>query len=213
MADGTQYWHKEGKLHRDGDLPAIIYANGSQRWYKEDKLYRDGDLPAIIWADGTQYWHKEDKLHREGDLPAIIGADGTQAWYKEGKLHREGDLPAVVRTDGRQEWWIHGTKQKKPLNAGIYPLNLPLGIQYCHKEGKSSTTKLEECPICYEEIQDCDLKWQCVSVVNGYVISNHPYFFHAECILKSCPYCPYCRSPISNIQECTEFVCHYSKKE
>ena len=49
----------------------LVIANGTQRWYKEDKLHRDGDLPAFIGADGTQRWYKEDKLHRDGDLPAF----------------------------------------------------------------------------------------------------------------------------------------------
>ena len=35
-ADGTQYWHnKEGELHRDGDLPAVVKATGTQQWRKE----------------------------------------------------------------------------------------------------------------------------------------------------------------------------------
>ena len=43
-------------LHRDNDLPAIIYNNGDKEWYKNSKLHRDNDLPAIIRADGTQEW-------------------------------------------------------------------------------------------------------------------------------------------------------------
>lgn len=58
---------------------------GTLRWYKDGKEHRDGDLPAWIDADGNQYWFKDGKLHRDGDLPAIIGANGTQIWYKDGK--------------------------------------------------------------------------------------------------------------------------------
>jgi hypothetical protein len=78
-----------GKLHREEDLPAIIYADGSQEWYKNGLLHREGDLPAIIWADGTSEWWINGKLHRpdhngQRDLPAYIGANGSQVWYING---------------------------------------------------------------------------------------------------------------------------------
>ena len=66
---GDKEWYKEGKLHRDGDLPAVIWADGDKEWYKEGKWHRDGDLPAVIQADGRQYWFK----------------DGRQYWYEDGK--------------------------------------------------------------------------------------------------------------------------------
>ena len=42
-----QIWYKDGYVHRDGDLPAIVMKNGSKFYYKNDKLHRDGNLPAI----------------------------------------------------------------------------------------------------------------------------------------------------------------------
>jgi len=89
---GNQAWFKEGKQHRDGDLPAVICVDGSQDWFKDGEKHRDGDLPAEIWADGSQYWYKYGKLHRDGDLPAVICADGTQYWYKD-------DLPPNFGTE------------------------------------------------------------------------------------------------------------------
>ena len=90
FADGSsQFWYKDGRLHRDGDLPAITRANGSQRWYKDGEKHRDGDLPAEIYASGTQVWYKDGKRHRDGDLPAAIYADGTQYWYIEGVLCKD----------------------------------------------------------------------------------------------------------------------------
>ncbi len=111
---GKQIWYKEGKIHRDGDLPAIIWVHGAKEWYKEGKCHRDGNLPAIIRADGSQYWFKEGKIHRDGDLPACIRLDGTQLWFKEGKLHRDGcakplskaqELPACIWLSGIQKWF------------------------------------------------------------------------------------------------------------
>jgi hypothetical protein len=37
-----------------------------------DKLHRENDLPAIIWDNGTKEWWFKGKCHRDGDLPAII---------------------------------------------------------------------------------------------------------------------------------------------
>jgi hypothetical protein len=110
--DGDERWYKNDKLHRDGDLPAVIWADGTQEWYKDGKLHRDGDKPAVIEADGTQEWYQNGKPHRDGDKPAVILPDGTQYWYKDGKLYRDGDKPAVIRADGTQEWYRNGVQYK-----------------------------------------------------------------------------------------------------
>jgi len=81
---GYQWWYKNGKLHRDNDLPAVIQTNGIQRWYKNGQSHRDNDLPAIISPNGYQGWYKHDELHRDNDLPAVIETNGTQEWYKNG---------------------------------------------------------------------------------------------------------------------------------
>jgi antitoxin component YwqK of YwqJK toxin-antitoxin module len=119
QADGTQIWYINGKFHREGDLPARIWANGTQEWYINGKCHREGDLPAIIWADGTQEWYINGKCHREGDLPARIWANGTQVWYTNGKCHREGDLPAVIRADGTQQWFKNGVKYTPQPKASV----------------------------------------------------------------------------------------------
>lgn len=38
LVNGTKYWHKEGKWHRE-DGPAIEYSNGNKSWYIEGKSY------------------------------------------------------------------------------------------------------------------------------------------------------------------------------
>jgi hypothetical protein len=97
--------------HSIDDLPTIT-RYGDQEWYKEGKYHRDGDLPAKILADGDQWWYKEGKLHRDGDLPARIFANGTRGWYNEGKLNRDGGLPAVIYVDGNQYWYKEGKRYK-----------------------------------------------------------------------------------------------------
>jgi hypothetical protein len=86
--------------HSVDDLP-VIDSYGCQYWYKEGKLHRDGDLPAEIRSDGDRFWWKEGRRHRDGDLPAVICSNGNQLWFKEGKLHRDGDLPAMILSNGR----------------------------------------------------------------------------------------------------------------
>ncbi len=111
-ANGDQEWYVNGELHREGDQPAFIRANGDREWYVNGKLHRDGDQPAIICANGDQEWYVDGKRHREGDQPAIICANGDQWWYVNGKEHREGDQPAIIRRDGHREWYVHGKRHR-----------------------------------------------------------------------------------------------------
>ncbi len=51
-----------GKLHRDGDEPALI-CGILQELFEQGKRQRHGDLPSVI--DGTyQAWYWNDVLHR-----------------------------------------------------------------------------------------------------------------------------------------------------
>lgn len=50
---GTTYWYKNGKLHRDNDQPAVIYANGSRRWYVNGNLHRNNDKPVVFLANDS----------------------------------------------------------------------------------------------------------------------------------------------------------------
>lgn len=68
-------------VDRDGQ---IISADGTQKWHQNGKLHRDGDLPAIIWADGTQEWYQNGELHRDGGKPAFVDPDGHISWWKNG---------------------------------------------------------------------------------------------------------------------------------
>ena len=45
-------WKDEhGRLHRDGDLPAILFYTGAQVWYRHGELHRDGGLPTHVLSD------------------------------------------------------------------------------------------------------------------------------------------------------------------
>ena len=95
--------------HSLNDEPAVITSN-CKMWYKNGKLHREGDKPAIEHKNGTRNWYKFGKLHREGDLPAVEFLYGTKMWYYNGELHREGDLPAVEYFDGTKEFWKYNNR-------------------------------------------------------------------------------------------------------
>ncbi len=105
---GNQIWYKNGRRHREHDLPAEIETNGSQWWYKNGELHRDNDLPAVKFPNGFQEWYQNGKCHREHDLPAVIFSNGDQCWYQNGKYHRDNDLPAVIITNVTQRWYKNG---------------------------------------------------------------------------------------------------------
>ena len=116
-ADGGKEWYQNGKLHRgssragDNDLPAVINADGSKTWFRNGERHRDNDLPAVVWSEGQEWW-QNDKLHRDNNKPAVINVDGTQEWYKNGELHRDNDLPAIIHANGDKEWYINGSHQR-----------------------------------------------------------------------------------------------------
>jgi antitoxin component YwqK of YwqJK toxin-antitoxin module len=107
VADNGTYkvWYKQGKIHRDNDLPAITRNEVYQEWYRDGKLHRDNDLPAIVGTN-LREWYRNGELHRDGDEPALIDGEIRQ-WYKNGELHRDGDEPALI--DGPlREWYKNG---------------------------------------------------------------------------------------------------------
>ena len=115
--------------------------------YKNGQLHRDNDLPAVIRSDGTQYWYKNGRLHRDCDLPASIYSDGThetQRWYNNGKCHRDGDLPAIIEIIENDNniksymgtYFINGVETHKSkldeetYNICKYDLNRPQSSQH-----------------------------------------------------------------------------------
>ena len=61
----------------------VIDEDGNQFWYKDNLLHRDDDLPAIIYTGGIKFWHQNGLWHRENG-PADMWADGENCWWIEG---------------------------------------------------------------------------------------------------------------------------------
>jgi hypothetical protein len=113
--DRTEYYNEKGQLHRI-DGPAVEYVDGEKQWWVNGKLHRDGDLPAVIkYEDGKlsyEGWFENGLEHRIGSPSSIFYTDGIKPntfWRVNGENHRDGDLPAVERySDYIFEWWING---------------------------------------------------------------------------------------------------------
>jgi hypothetical protein len=100
ILQGVKKWYKDGKLHRDDDLPAEIWNHGTiLRWYRHGYIHRDGDLPAEVYSEKNhiQIWRQFNKMHREHDKPAWIsdGADGFLEWWVHGKWQTPADRLAT----------------------------------------------------------------------------------------------------------------------
>ena len=67
-----------------------IDENGTERWYLANKLHKEGDLPAVIRVSGTQEWYFNGLRHRESDQPAVVFANCRLEWWFNNKCHREG---------------------------------------------------------------------------------------------------------------------------
>ena len=42
--DGTQTWYQNNLIHRDNDLPAIIYSYGRQVWFQNGQRQSEGEI-------------------------------------------------------------------------------------------------------------------------------------------------------------------------
>jgi hypothetical protein len=80
---GTEFWHNNNnQFHREDDKPAVVFTNGTQYWYKNDKRHRENG-PAIIYYNGDEHWYLNGELHCESG-PAIMRNDGSQEWWING---------------------------------------------------------------------------------------------------------------------------------
>ncbi|RTK95484.1 MAG: hypothetical protein EKK64_06585 [Neisseriaceae bacterium] len=100
------YW-KNGKIHRDNNLPAVIYKDGSKEWYCKGKRHRENG-PAVVYSNGNKEYWINGKRHRI-DGPAIENHE-FKAWFFDGKIHRD-NLPAIERINGHNEYWCQGIRK------------------------------------------------------------------------------------------------------
>lgn len=102
--DGNRRYFVDGANTREGDLPAIEYADGRKVWRivnpkrggfgQRDALVHRMGGPAVIGPNGDEYWFEMDKLHCE-DGPAVRLVSGVMKWFVRGDLVRMEGLPAA----------------------------------------------------------------------------------------------------------------------
>lgn len=121
IGNGHVSWYKDGKLHRDNDLPAIVYDNGDKAWWSNGVLVKVYNAHLAV----TRYYaktppHKDNDfpivkalLHRDDDLPAEEYNDGSKRWVRNGQLHRDGGKPAIEHASGCKEWWVYGSPHRE----------------------------------------------------------------------------------------------------
>lgn len=58
---------------------------GGLRWIDtRGRLHREGDLPALIDNKGNVWYWREGQYHRDGSKPAVVLVSGYRAYYKFG---------------------------------------------------------------------------------------------------------------------------------
>jgi hypothetical protein len=92
---------------------------------KEGRYHRDGDLPAVINKNGTMIFYQHGKFHRDGDKPAaveIFGQIKELSWWKDGQVHRDNG-PAVISSYSYGEKSIEYAKNDERLKRIIKDVN------------------------------------------------------------------------------------------
>ena len=101
--NGSKAYYLKGKPLVENEYYKIprIDEQGNKRWFNKDgKLHRDNDLPAAEMENGYKAWYIDGERHRNNG-PAVVYQNGSVKWYMNGKnlehsetLAREAlDLP------------------------------------------------------------------------------------------------------------------------
>ena len=75
IEDPEDFNDPEMSLNLDGNC---------REWHRDGKLHRDNDLPALKWSDGNRVWFQHGEIHRENG-PAHILPDGAEMYYIHGE--------------------------------------------------------------------------------------------------------------------------------
>lgn len=148
---GLQYY-KDGKEHREGDLPAIIYfyKDGTcalEKWRKNGMSHRHNDQPAYImyYKNGNvrqEVWSLDDYRYRR-DKPAdiIYYRNGTKKivrYYWAGKNLSHNGLPAKITyyPNGEVKSIVH---KYLPTLPNYEPEEIDLEDESCDENTDSET--------------------------------------------------------------------------
>lgn len=73
-----------------------------QEYWVNGKLHRENDLPAVVFNDSKKhsYWYEEGKLHRNNNKPAIINGNFLH-YFNNGELYK-----SEIQYDNKIVNWI-----------------------------------------------------------------------------------------------------------
>lgn len=65
--EDNMFQFRGNELHRDNDLPAVIFKDGQSQWYKNNVLHRENGKPAITYSDRKcyEYWENGILIRKE----------------------------------------------------------------------------------------------------------------------------------------------------
>lgn len=59
----------------------LVIEEESYFYFVNNLLHREDDLPAIIWGDGSKIWAVNGQIHRNKPLPSIIWSFEKNEYY------------------------------------------------------------------------------------------------------------------------------------
>lgn len=75
---GTIKHYRKDVLHRDDNLPAVIFFNGDKEWWENGRLYKR------VLSNGITSYYKNNLLHNIKG-PALSFPNGKSYFFKNGK--------------------------------------------------------------------------------------------------------------------------------
>ena len=95
------------------DEPTRINKWGNKIWKNsEGKLHRDGDLPAFITYDGKGYcWYRNGNFHRDHNLPAEIHFDNFCRWWINGVIIKDKYCTQEEAEEYRKPYYFQKLKK------------------------------------------------------------------------------------------------------
>jgi hypothetical protein len=73
--NGDLYWHKNGKLHGDNDLPSIIMNNGDKYWFHDGVPFRSDDGPHEIIKTGRSFKEVHNWINQNKEIYKSISTN------------------------------------------------------------------------------------------------------------------------------------------
>lgn len=123
------------------NIETEFYPNGSvktERWFKNDKLHRSGDLPAVIeYYDSGEV--KQKSWFKHGILFRHIGSEVVNSWYKnEGiKFRKWIDYKYLIPCVHNIHYYPNGNKklEEHKFDDTYYSANDEPGYAFFHENG------------------------------------------------------------------------------